>query len=234
LDEMSHVLPSLPGGAFPLSQPYNTAPWNYSGLEAVAAIPADVVDWVIVEIRDATSAATATAATIRSRQACFLLKDGSVTQVDGTSLPLFYANISNDIYVSVWHRNHLPVVSGSPLSESAGVYPYDFTDNQAKAYQKSGITTNTAMVELETGVFGLWAGDANANTEIKYNSTDNDRSVVLTKVGSSTISNAVQGYFMEDLNLDGYATYSGKGNDKIVIYNALGGNIGIVFQSHIP
>jgi hypothetical protein len=234
LDEMKHALPSLPGGAFPLSQPFSTPPWNYNGLESVAAIPADVVDWILVEVRDAPSAATATAGTIKDRQACFLLKDGSVTQVDGTSLPLFYANITNGLYVAVWHRNHLAVISSSALSESAGVYPYNFTDNQAKAFQKTSITSNSAMVEMETGVFGLWAGDANADDEVKYNSTGNDRQPILTKVGSTTISNAVQGYNPEDLNLDGYLTYSGKKNDKIVIYNTLGGDINGTWKAHIP
>ena len=39
------------GGLIPLSQPYNTSPWNYSGTESVSSIPSNVVDWVLVELR---------------------------------------------------------------------------------------------------------------------------------------------------------------------------------------
>ncbi|MBN1338239.1 MAG: right-handed parallel beta-helix repeat-containing protein, partial [Bacteroidales bacterium] len=50
--EMNTTLNS--GGHLPLSQPYNQAPWYYSGTEAVTAIPnTDVVDWVLIELRDA-------------------------------------------------------------------------------------------------------------------------------------------------------------------------------------
>ena len=38
-------------GFIPLSQPYNTPPWNYSGLEKVKEIPIDVVDWILIELR---------------------------------------------------------------------------------------------------------------------------------------------------------------------------------------
>ena len=32
---------------FPLNQPYNTAPWNYTGTESVVSLPALAVDWVL-------------------------------------------------------------------------------------------------------------------------------------------------------------------------------------------
>ena len=90
------------------------------------------------------------------------------------------------------------------------------------------------MAALGGSKYGMWAGDANADTLVKYNGAGNDREVVLTKVGSTTVSNIVQGYEPEDLNLDGYVKYSGKENDKVVIYNTLGGNINDTYRSHIP
>ncbi len=40
-------------GSIPLSQPYNTPPWNYTGDESVISIPnADVVDWLLLELRE--------------------------------------------------------------------------------------------------------------------------------------------------------------------------------------
>ncbi len=43
-------------GLVPLNQPYNTAPWNYTGTESVVSVPALAIDWVLIELRDATSA----------------------------------------------------------------------------------------------------------------------------------------------------------------------------------
>ena len=77
--EMSTALNS--SGLLPLSQPFNTLPWNYIGTESVTAIPnSNVVDWVLVELRDATAAAAATSATRIARQAAFILKNGSVSR----------------------------------------------------------------------------------------------------------------------------------------------------------
>ncbi len=66
---------------FPLNQPYSVAPWNYPGTESVITIPADVVDWVIVELRDAPDAVSADPASYVAKQAAFVLDNGSV--VDG-------------------------------------------------------------------------------------------------------------------------------------------------------
>jgi hypothetical protein len=70
-------------GHLPLTQPYNTAPWNYAGTENVAIIPsADVVDWVLLEFRDAPlGAPSATPATTVERRAAFILIDGSIVDL---------------------------------------------------------------------------------------------------------------------------------------------------------
>ena len=75
-DAASEMFTNLNPDHIPLNQPYNVAPWNYNGTESVASIPTDVVDWVMVEIRDASSAATASSFASIGRQAGFLLKDG--------------------------------------------------------------------------------------------------------------------------------------------------------------
>ncbi len=38
-------------GFVPLAQPYNIAPFNYNGTEAVDTVPAGIVDWVLLELR---------------------------------------------------------------------------------------------------------------------------------------------------------------------------------------
>ncbi|MEZ5197256.1 MAG: hypothetical protein R2764_12900 [Bacteroidales bacterium] len=137
-------------GELPLSQPYNTAPWNYSGTESVAAIPnPNVVDWVMVELRDAANAAVATTATTIAQQAAFLLKDGSVVGLDGSSNLQFTNSVSNNLFVVVWHRNHLGVLSASPLTGSGGSYTYDFSTSINKAY---GAASGYKLI----AAFSLW------------------------------------------------------------------------------
>jgi hypothetical protein len=79
---------------FPLSQPYNQPPWNYSGTESVGSIPnSNVVDWLLIELRDATDAPSATPPTIIAQQAAFVLMDGSVVGMDGSSILSFNHSI---------------------------------------------------------------------------------------------------------------------------------------------
>lgn len=74
----------------PLSQPYNVPPWNYNGNETVAEIPnGAVVDWVLVDIRTADSIGAATSETIFGRKAAFLMNDGTIFNIDGTTLLSF-------------------------------------------------------------------------------------------------------------------------------------------------
>ncbi len=55
VSEMSTILNST--GSLPLNQPYNLAPWHYTGTESVPSIPdVDITDWILVEFRDTTEA----------------------------------------------------------------------------------------------------------------------------------------------------------------------------------
>lgn len=172
---------------FPLSQPYSGSPWNYNGSETVTSIPNGTVDWVLIELRDATAAATATTATRIARQAAFLLNDGSVVGMDGTSELLFTATITNQLFVVVWHRNHLPVLSASPLVKTGETYSFDFTTDASQAFGTD------ALKFLTSGIFGMKGGDANADGLI--DTMDKDFSW-LPDGGRS-------GYLSTDLDLDG-------------------------------
>jgi hypothetical protein len=57
-------------GYIPINQPYNTAPWNYTGTESVSSIPnANVVDWILVELRETSGgASSATPGTMIDRK----------------------------------------------------------------------------------------------------------------------------------------------------------------------
>lgn len=149
-------------GFLPLVQPYNTAPWNYNGMEEVGSIPNDdIVDWVLVELRDAPDAATATPATVYARQAAFLLKNKAVVSGDGTSWLEFYGTITQNLFVVVWHRNHLGIMSAVPVVKTGGIYSYDFTGGADRAYGGS-----SAQKEIAPGVWGMITGNGNGDNII--------------------------------------------------------------------
>jgi hypothetical protein len=145
----------------PLSQPYSGAPWNYTGMESVGAmLNTDIVDWVLVELRDAADAASATGATVIWQQACFLQNDGSVIGISGF-LPSFDVPVTGNLYAVIWHRNHIGIISANALSRTDDTYSYDFTIPANQAYGAN------SQKELTTGVWGMWAADGNANGTVE-------------------------------------------------------------------
>jgi predicted outer membrane repeat protein len=173
--------------SIPLSQPYDTSPWNYAGNESVTSIPnANVVDWVLVELRDATSAGGATSATRLARQAAFILKDGSIVGTDGSSLLQFNVSVTNNLYAIVWHRNHLGIMSASAITETGGLYTYNFTTAVNKAYQSGQ--------KLLSGKAAMFGGDVNGN------GTVNTADITVWSGGAGT-----KGYLSSDMNMDSQA-----------------------------
>lgn len=142
-------------GYLPANQPYNVAPWNYPGGETVGFVP-DMVDWVLLELRDAPNAASAIPATTVARKAALLLQDGTIVDVDGSSIPSFSVTITNQLFAVVWHRNHLGIMSASPLVDVGGIYSYDFTIAASQAYL-------SGQKNVGGGSFGMIGGNAQAN-----------------------------------------------------------------------
>ena len=145
-------------GQIPLNQPYNISPWFYTGTESVATIPDNVVDWVLIDLRDASSAAAALPVTSVEMKAAFILNNGSVVGLDGSSVLQFTASISNDPYVVIWHRNHLGVLSATSPVEIGGVYTYNFSTALAQAFGGG-----QGYKLIDTGIYGMAGGDANGD-----------------------------------------------------------------------
>lgn len=142
-------------GLLPLNQPYNVAPINYFGSESVAAIPnANIIDWVLVELRDATSAANATGATVVEQKALFLRNDGAIVDLDGTSIPNFSSTITNNLYVVVRHRNHVAIMTANAVTQSGGIYSYNFTTSVGQAYGGSA-----GHKQIAAGVWGMFSAN---------------------------------------------------------------------------
>jgi hypothetical protein len=73
------------------------------------------------------------------------------------------------------------------------------------------------------GVYCMWAGDVNGNGVIKYNGSQNDRSIILTRLGGTDITATLNGYYNEDVNMNGQVKYNGSQNDRSIILSNLGG-----------
>ena len=152
----------------PLTQPYNTAPWNYTGTEAVAnanALPTNMVDWVLIELRNAANPATVVA-----RRAAWLRSDGMLVDTDNTEGVKFYgiSPTGGNYYLAVRHRNHLAVASVAAVSLPNNT-AYDFSTAPNVWGGANQLT------RIEPGVYALSSGDVNANGAINY--TDYNLSV---------------------------------------------------------
>lgn len=189
-DEMTTVINS----DIPLTAAVAYSHIGYQGTESVAAIPStDIVDWILVEVRDATSAATATVA--GDTVAGFLMKDGSIVGLDGVSPLPFKTIISNNAYFVIIHRNHLAVMTASTPSESFNNYGFDFRSSMASAYG-----TN-AMVQVDTSpvVYALFAGETNLSGVITYA----DKQPIDDELNQG-------GYKLADTNFSAVVTYADK------------------------
>jgi len=171
----------------PNNQPYNVSPWNYDGTETITAPPgSDIIDWVLVELRETSGdALTATPDKFLDHQAALLLSDGSIVQPDGSGFLLYTGTITQNLYVIVYHRNHLAVMSASALVDIGGTYTYNFTDALSKAYLDGQKT-------LGSGMYGMIGGDSDASGTI----------YITDKYMHWTIDAGDAGYLMSDLNLD--------------------------------
>ena len=176
----------------------------YSDELVVTSIPANVVDWVFVELRS-----TATGATYRYRS-MFLESDGDIAD-PVYAHPGFAGTDTGNFYVVVRHRNHLAIMGGSAHTfVDAGSANLNLT-NDSNVYGTNGVK------ELATGVYGMWAGDA-----------DDDEKILPTdKADWKTDFGVVSdGYHYTDMDLDGKVLPGDKAIWK--------SNFGIAPDSQVP
>lgn len=212
--EMSTDLNSQ--GLLPLNNPYSGAPWNYTGGDSVTSIPnADVVDWVLVEIRESNAANNANASTVIGTRAAFVLKDGSVVDMDGSSY-LEFDNVEFDPskrqFAVVYHRNHLAIMCADSLdyvdtNPSEPRWACDMTDGFHEIYGGSnGAKQNGSSTVL------MIAGDADGTGQV---SASDQNSYWLPNNGNLAV------YSNADFNMDGQISAS----DSNVMWQTNNGKI---------
>ncbi|MBK9276129.1 MAG: agmatine deiminase family protein [Flavobacteriales bacterium] len=208
-------------GLLPLTEPCtaagfvlvnNSTPATTAPVLAVTGTDA-IVDWVLVELRDAATPSTV----LRSRTA-LVQRDGDIVSVDGTS-PVSFDLPAGSYHVAVRHRNHLGVMTAAPLAMGVGTTVLDLT---AAATPTWGTEARKAI----GGVRALWAGNVQRDDRLKYAGSANDRDPVLTAIGGTVPTATVNGqYRPEDMNMDGVVKYAGGGNDRDPILVNIGGTV---------
>jgi subtilisin family serine protease/ligand-binding sensor domain-containing protein len=176
------------------------------------SIPPDVVDWLLVELRDKNDSTK-----IITQRAAWLRKDGQIIDPEGGNT-LSVMVLPDDYYIVIKHRNHAPIMSANPISVLGNsTTTYDFTQSSASAFGSD------PMLQLPSGKWAMYAGDINQDRHIIYQGPDNDIDPILNLIGPDK-SHVLTGYHVEDVNLDGKVKYTGTKNDRAPILINIGVN----------
>lgn len=172
-------------GLVPERTPFSDAISTTASRLAVTGETA-VVDWVEIQLRDASDQTKITAA-----KSFLITRSGSLVDVESNTTNLFFAVPSGDYYLAVFHRNHLGVITSNPMSLSAITTAVDLSDSS----NLKGGEAAVRYVYTSSGgqkKYALIAGDTDNNGQIQ--NTDMNR--LVQKLGSA-------GYTSEDLDLNG-------------------------------
>jgi hypothetical protein len=194
----------------PAGQPFNAAPWNYSGDEGAeydsggntdegsAGYPANAVDWVLVSLRAYSGNTFQTVC----QRAALLLSDGTIQMVTG--FECCDLDMNGSYYLVVEHRNHLIVMSDKALPVVNGSLTYDFTVRQS--YIDPGGLGSVGQKQI-SGRYVMYGGNGNQSAT-PFSATD------INSDDQSTweSQNGRLGYRTGDYNLNGDTN----SNDQII------------------
>ena len=211
----------------PTLQPYSIlSDFNYLGSETIDAGILNttgqdaIVDWIIVELRDAN-----TPATIIETKAGLLQRDGDIVALNGTSA-LNFTSPNGNYYVAIRHRNHLGCMTATAQTLTTSLTAIDFTNSSTAIYQLSDTRGSAhARQTLSGGEAVLWPGNYSSlngtSDKIIFQGANSDVDDVFIKVITNPantqflpvyIVNAI--YDRADGNLDGKIILQGADADQ--------------------
>lgn len=203
-------------GLLPGKQPYKATPFSHAGTETLSTMLQETtgnnapIDWILVELRSIPSSVVAS-------RAVMLQRDGDLVDSQTGSANLHFAKVkTGNYYVSVRHRNHLGIISASPVS----------LDNTARLLNFA--SSSTAVKGEETRLIAgklamMWAGDINSSNTLTANGPGNDVTSLMSGVITSmdnlqgNTNHILSGYLATDLNMDGKTLFTGPGNDTSLL-----------------
>ncbi|MCB0556626.1 MAG: hypothetical protein KDD02_23980, partial [Phaeodactylibacter sp.] len=222
-------------GIIPVEQPYDAlTDYNYTGTEAVDPAvfattgPDAIVDWVFVELHDATDPTV-----VAQQRAGLVQRDGDIVDIDGTSPLAFSGADGTSYYVSVRHRNHLGAMTATPVAFSTAPTTVDFTQASTANYQLGGaIGTAYAQQSWPSGTLALWPG--NMSNEMVGGTHSGDR-IIFQSTGAEGDAAyfrvlldpenvdvlpvvIILDYHRADANMDGKVIYQGENADPDITF----------------
>lgn len=207
-------------GLIPLTEPFTAMGFTHAGGGGGETMSAGlltttgsnaIVDWVLVELREASAPAT-----IVATESALITRSGNVISANGSPVRLSVQN--GNYYVALRHRNHFGVMSASAISLSG-------TSTSLDLSLVSTATWGTDARKAKGSVQTLWAGEVVRDGKIMYTGAGNDRDVMLVTVGGSVATNVANGYLRDDVNLDGRVKYTGAANDRDMVLVNIGGTV---------
>ncbi|MGB1206015.1 MAG: metallophosphoesterase [Chitinophagales bacterium] len=149
----------------PLEQPYSENPYNYQGSGNVTNINdilINMVDWVLVELRDATDNSL-----LIAQKAGLVINSGFILSYDENANLIFGLDFENiacnrSYYVVVRHRNHLDI-----MSKDAILFP---NENIIDLTQAENVQAGeTQLANVGNDIFAMKMGDFNGDGTINDN-----------------------------------------------------------------
>ena len=148
-DSMTTQLSEL--NLIPLVQPYNANPFVYEGGESIATVPNNLVDWVLLELRDSLDINQ-----VLARQAAWISSRGELFSIAGTPILTFDGIPAGHYFLALYHQGHLGVISTNPIPFDSSAPVYDFTASEDRARGRE-------QLKLIGNRYCLFAGDFDGN-----------------------------------------------------------------------
>ncbi|GHB67270.1 beta strand repeat-containing protein [Persicitalea jodogahamensis] len=210
-------------GLIPLISPYGfwnpTIPANTITADVLSTTGRNaIVDWVFVELRDATDPTV-----IVSSRSALLQRDGDIVDLDGVTPVPVRSPAGTTYYVAVRHRNHLAVMTEGAVTMTVAGTTVDFRKPSTPTFRKADQPIHQPQVDVLQGK-AMWAGNSLRDNAVIYQGTSNDVNVLAQQVvGAPGNTNQLpfyilKGYQSGDINMNGEVVFQGTGNDVEFIY----------------
>jgi large repetitive protein len=229
----------------PLIEPYSSAPYNTAfvrvpaggGETATSSVlsvqgPNAIVDWVFVQLRDATIPSTVVAS-----RAALIQRDGDIVDEDGNSALEFDMLSAGNYYVAVLHRNHLGIMSANTISLANGVNTCDLASTSSTMPLYLLPSSTNAASRIQSSFRTMYAGNCSITSLesklLSYGNTSNtDKTRLQTVIG--TAPGGVNGYSIFDCDLNGNAQFNGLLPDRLVILSNCNNSNTVIVRAQLP